>query len=227
MIRLQQSEVFQRKIRQDDVAGELAIPTFTLAIEAMKAGKLDEAAELIEYGCAEDTRTHDSFVMLISELGTRLADFDEQEVARILHQKYYPRAQSYLAAKPSVETLLQRGAESQRSHHGNFAITEERDRYVVNCDPCGSGGRLRRVAKSIGKTKKAYPWSWGKAGIPYYCCHCSILNEIAPIEIRGYPIRITLPGDRDEDPCIHYYYKKPELIPEEYFARVGKTKTIK
>ncbi len=26
-------------------------------------------------------------------------------------------AQSYLAAKPSVQTLLQRGAESQRSHH--------------------------------------------------------------------------------------------------------------
>jgi hypothetical protein len=227
MVRLQQSEVFQRKIRQDDVASELGIPTFTLAIEAMQAGKLDEAAELIEYGCAEDTRTHDSFVMLISELGTRLADFDEQEVARILHQKYYPRAQSYLAVKPSVETLLQRGAESQRSHHGSFTITEERDRYVVNCDPCGSGGRLRRVVKSVGKTKNAYPWSWGKAGVPYYCCHCSILNEIAPIEIRGYPIRITLPGDRDEDPCIHYYYKKPELIPEEYFARVGKTKTIK
>ena len=28
-------------------------------------------------------------------------------------------------------------------------------------------------------------------------------------------------------PVLDYYYKKPELIPEEYFTRVGKNKTIK
>jgi len=51
--------------------------------------------------------------------------------------------------------------------------------------------------------------------------------DIIPIELRGYPIRITIPGDKPEDPCIHLFYKKPELIPEDYFTRVGKTKTIK
>ncbi len=226
MIRLKQSEALGRKIRQDDVR-ELAIPTFTLAIDAMRAGRLDDAAELIEYGCGEDTRTHDSFVMIIDAFCRSLAAFNEEEVEKAFRQRYGPLAQVFLSGNPSVELLLQRGLEFQRAHHGSFTVTEERDRYVVTCDPCGSGGRLRRVAKNVGVTKKPYPWSWGKVGIPYYCSHCSIMMEIAPIEVRGYPIRITLPGDRPEAPCIHYYYKKPELIPEEYFARVGKKKTIK
>jgi len=34
-------------------------------------------------------------------------------------------------------------------------------------------------------------------------------------------------GERPEDPCVHLFYKKPELIPEEYFKRVGKTKPTK
>ena len=66
-----------------------------------------------------------------------------------------------------------------------------------------------------------------RSGVPYYCVHCCMFKEILPIELRGYPIRINFPGERPEDPCIQFFYKRPELIPEEYFARVGKTKTVK
>lgn len=59
MIKLKPSEVFNRKLRQDDVE-DLGIPTANLAIKAIKSGKLDEAIELIEYGGGEDTRLHDS-----------------------------------------------------------------------------------------------------------------------------------------------------------------------
>jgi hypothetical protein len=48
--------------------------------------------------------------------------------------------------------------------------------------------------------------------------------EILPIEMRGYPIRINLIGDKPEDPCVHFYYKKPELMPDEYFAVTGQLK---
>ncbi len=84
-----------------------------------------------------------------------------------------------------------------------------------------------RRTRDVGTTKKAYPWSWSRSGIPYYCAHCCIQWEILPIELRGYPIRISVPGEKPEDPCVHYFYKKPELIPEEYYTSVGKTKTIK
>ena len=49
MARLEKSEALGRLIRQDDVP-ELHIPTFTLAIQAMQEGRLEEAKELIETG---------------------------------------------------------------------------------------------------------------------------------------------------------------------------------
>jgi hypothetical protein len=124
-----------------------------------------------------------------------------------------------------VETL-HRITEIKRNHGGIITVTEEPDRYVVKDDPCGTGGKLRRI-RSVGTMKQAYPWSWGKSDIPYYCAHCCVLWTIIPIELRGYPIRITLVADRPEDPCVTLYYKKPELIPEEYYTMVGMTKIIK
>ena len=50
-----------------------------------------------------------------------------------------------------------------------------------------------------------------------------MFQEILPIEMRGYPICVTQYSDRPEDPCVHLYYKRPELIPDEYFTRIGKT----
>ncbi len=48
MIRLEESKVFGRKIRQDDWS-EIGIPTWTLAHEAIQGGRIKEALELFEY----------------------------------------------------------------------------------------------------------------------------------------------------------------------------------
>jgi hypothetical protein len=103
-------------------------------------------------------------------------------------------------------------------------------------NPCGSGGRMRRIGEvdktpprtgkvfNLGVTKKAYPWSWGKVGVPYYCIHCCVFHEILPIEWRGYPIKITEYSDDPMAPCYWYFYKDPALIPDHYFTRIGKKK---
>jgi len=225
MIRLQKSEALHRKIRQDDVA-ELAIPTWNLVRQAMQAGEMDEALDFIDYGCDETKAMHDASISIIDDALTYLAGFGEEEIPKLFRQSFYPKTKDFLSVTPGVEETLHRFTEYQRSHFSDFTVVEEPDRYVVRCDPCGSGGRLRRT-KSVGTTKKAYPWSWGKSGIPYYCTHCCVAWEIMPTELRGYPIRISLVTDKPEDPCIHLFYKKPELIPEEYFARIGMTKTIR
>ncbi len=144
---------------------------------------------------------------------------------KIFRERYYPRTKARLAVTHGVEEDLQLCTETHRFHHSNFTVTEEPDRYVVTHDPCGSGGRLKRTM-SVATTKKAYPWSWGKAGVPYYCCHCCMTWEIIPIELRGYHLRINLIADKPEDPCIHLFYKRPELIPEEYFTRLGMKKDM-
>jgi len=217
MIRLRKSEVLGRLIRQDDIP-ELGISTWVLVRKAIQSGKRDDALELLEYGCSEGKTMHDSLVSFVDDALTHLASYGAVEVYKVIRHRYYPRVMEWLSTTPGVEESLQRCVEYQRSHYGNVEVTEESDRYVVRCNPCGSGGRLR-LTKKVGVTTKAHPWSWGKSGVPYYCTHCAVLWEILPKELRGYPIRITLPGDSPEEPCIHYYYKKPELIPREYFDR--------
>ena len=224
MIRLEKAEALQRKIRKDDAA-ELAIPTWTLVREAMQTGRTDEAINFLEYCSAEHRTGSDFLVSFIDDVLTHLAHFGEEEVEKVLRQVFYDRTKNRLSVTPSVEKALQIFAESHRSYFGNFTIMEEPDRYVIRCDPCGSGGTLMRT-KNVGRTKKAYPWSWGKSGISYYCTHCCV-HEIISTELRGYPLRINLIAERPEDPCVHLCYKKPELIPEEYFTRIGMTKAVK
>jgi hypothetical protein len=226
MIRLEESEALQRKIRQDDLT-ELAIPTWTLAREAIQTGRIEEALDFLQYGCTESKAIHDSYVSLIDSLLAIIAAHSGEEMIMKLFREFFSAmVREWLSTTPGLEETLHRCAELQRSHFSNFTIVEEPDRYVMRFDPCGSGGRLRRT-KSAATTKKAYPCSWNKSGIPYYCIHCCLIWEIMPIELRGYPLCNPLIGERPEDPCIRLFYKKPELIPEEYFIRIGMTKTIK
>lgn len=219
MINLKKSEALDRMIRQEGPE-ELVIPTWTLVREAIRAGKIDEALTFLDYGFNEIKTIHDSLCSFGDDVLTHLASINEEEVYKVLRKRYEPVIRHWLSDTPGVKESLQRGIEYQRGHGGECTIIEETDRYVIRCDPCGSGGQLRRT-KDVGKTKKADHWTWSKSGVAYYCVHCCVMWEILPIELRGYPIRINLIGDRPEDPCIHLYYKKPELIPEEYFKRIG------
>lgn len=225
MIRLKRSEGLQRKIRQDDVT-DLAISTWTLVRDAIKAGRVGEALDFIDYELEVERRNIDSWTTFRDMALTRLASFGEEEIEKIHRERFSPWVEDWLSTTPGVEESLQRFTENFRKYGAllgnNLVITDEPDRYVIKLDPCGTGGRLRRI-RSVGATKKAYPWSWSKRGVCYYCTHCCTFQEILPIEKRGYPICVTEYPDKPEDPCIHFYYKKPELIPDEYFLRIGKT----
>jgi hypothetical protein len=202
---------------------ELSKTTWTLAREAISAGNTSEALRLLEKAEDESEKNNNNLTSFIEQVLTHLATINEEEVAKVIRERYNQPVREWMATTQSVEDSLRKCLESQRRHQARFTIREEADKYVVTYDPCGTGGRLRR-ARDVGKTKKPHPWSWGKKGIPYYCTHCCVHWEILPIEQQGYPIRITMLGDRPEDPCIHLFYKKPEFIPEEYFERVGKKK---
>ncbi|MFC1904168.1 hypothetical protein ACFLXT_00145 [Chloroflexota bacterium] len=225
MIRLEKSEALQRKIRQDDPP-DLAIPTWTLVREAVQTRRDDEAFNLLEYACDRTRAMHDSIIAFADDAMTQLAGFGEEELLKLLRKRYYDRVKNWLVVTPGVEETMQIMVENQRSHFTNLTVMEEPDRYVVTQDPCGSGGRLRRT-RQVATTQKAYPWAWSRIGIPYYCIHCCVAWEVIATELRGYPLRLNLVGEKPEDPCIHLFYKKPELIPEEYFTRIGVTRAIK
>ncbi|MFC2017264.1 hypothetical protein ACFLUD_02490 [Chloroflexota bacterium] len=224
MIRLEKSEVLQRKIRQDDVA-EMGIPTWTLVRETIQAGKTDEALDFLEYGLTENQAIQSQLVAFVNDTLTYLARFGEEEILKVIRHRYDKRLKERLSQMSGLVETLQIFLEGQRAQFGNLSVVEEPDRYVMSQDPCGSIGKLWRT-RSVGTTKQAYPWSWSKSGVPYYCVHCCA-QEIIATELRGYPVVINLSPEKPEDPCVRLFYKKPELIPEEYFTRIGMTKTIK
>jgi hypothetical protein len=109
-------------------------------------------------------------------------------------------------------------------HPARFTVREDEEKFTFKMDPCGSAGRMWRKGffdppRNYGYVKKAYPWSFGREGLPYYCVHCSLMNELLPIEWVGYPINPMEPPKSAEDPCIMYYYKNPNEIPEKYWER--------
>ena len=130
--------------------------------------------------------------------------------------------------------------EGMRAHfvgpgrRGEVTVRDESDRWVMEFDPCGTGGRMRRGDPSRGQIPRtdqpygfatvegAYDWTWSKPGVCLYCAHCAVVNEILPIEQHGTPMRVTdYPKDAG-DRCRWTVYKDPSFVPLEAFTRVGK-----
>ncbi len=227
MVKLERIEALNRKLRREAMP-ELTVSTWELVRGAIKQGKMSEALELIDYGCSESMALSVGMGGVMESLITYIAEhFGEEEVEKAWREMLAPRAKKWLETTPGVVETLQRELESQRALYADkITLTEDDEKWMLSYHPCGSGGRLWMMGK-MGLTQKPHPWSWSRKGVPYYCAHCAMGKEIIPIELRGYPIRIHVPGEKPGDPCVQFFYKKPELIPEEYFARVGKAKTIK
>jgi len=140
----------------------------------------------------------------------------------------------------SAEELLQLTVEGLRGEFfgpellGDLEVSEEDDRYVLAFDPCGTGGRMRRGVPqfgtparteppySFGLSHEAHDWSWNEKGVCLYCTHCADVNELLPIDRVGRPMRVTEHPKNPGDKCRWYIYKRPELIPEEFYRRVGR-----
>jgi len=204
--------------------------------EAIKQGRTDEALELLEQAFNLTAMQLNSAVSFVGMAVTQLAGFGEEELEKLYRKRYLPMAKEWIATTPGARESAEKCTQIMASPYSEVILTEEPDRYVVSLNPCRTGGRLLRGvtagmsqldSKVIGTTQEAHPWCWGKSGILYYCAHSCLLFEVLPIELRGYPIGVIEPPEKPEDPCVFYFYKKPELIPEKYFTRLGKTKTIK
>ncbi|WP_326537491.1 hypothetical protein [Pseudorhodoferax sp.] len=244
MLNLVEMAQLKRPVRQEDI-DDLGKTTQQLLLEAIDAGRLDEARRLAEYTIAEGKSLHDLFCDWIWDMQTQVARrFGEEalgEVLRASQQSWMLKRtwKGFLAL--GVEQRMQLTMEMMRAHHGgprqdgSTELIDAGDHYVMRFDPCGSGGRMRRgdpvdgtpsrlgPPYNFGVTQAAHDWSWGKTGVPYYCTHCA-MNEILPMEWGGHPLWVT---DYDPDaskPCQWRFYKTAEAIPAHYYQRVGRSK---
>lgn len=241
MLKLVKSEKLRRLIRHDDWE-DLGISTPEMIAKVMSENRYEEAKALADYYIPEGKALHDLFCDWIWDLYTKIAERNGEEAvyqySRLTQETWMMRRTWKGLLKMSAEERVYVNAEVMRSHRcgpkqdGRIEIIVGEDHYSIKMDPCGSGGRMRRgdpvdgtpsrlgPPYNFGVTKKAYPWSWGKKNVPYYCIHCAV-NEILPIEWGGSPLWVTGYSDDASKPCFWHFYKRPGLIPNIYFERLG------
>jgi len=159
---------------------------------------------------AQLKRMHDASVSVIDDaLGFIARELGEESVARFWRECFRPRVSDRAALGLSPRQHVERFAQDHAGHGSACEIIEEPDRFVLKLDPCGSGGALRRTKQNVNVTRKPHDWSWGKAGVPYYCTHCRIAWELIAAEVGGQAVRIHQWPDNPNHPCLNIVPKEP------------------
>jgi hypothetical protein len=111
--------------------------------------------------------------------------------------------------------------------NGGACAVDEDDEKIVLSFRCGSGGRLideGRYDRDGGPYLTLHERggrTFERDSLPVYCVHCSVNNEIQPVEWGGTPASIEHPPERAGEPCVHHVYKDVAAIPEEAYLRIG------
>ncbi|HAJ26688.1 MAG TPA: hypothetical protein DCG53_05500, partial [Syntrophus sp. (in: bacteria)] len=238
MLKFERWDLIKRKIRRDDLE-DLGVPTGDMICRCIDEGKLDLAKELAQYFVPESKGLHDLYVDWTADIFDKVAKkYGEEAMFELLRATQSTwmmrRTWSGLSKMEPFQRLILNG-EIFRAHRcgprqmGELTFVEDENKYELICDPCGSGGRIRRgdpvdgTPSRLGKpynfgvTSQPYWWSWSQAGVPYYCIHCA-MNEILMMEWGGWPLWVTEYTPDAEKPCAWHFYKTPQAIPEKYWT---------
>jgi len=188
------------------------------AVEAIRAGKIQEALGYLNDVNEQFHKLHDAYSNHLSLLLGTLAEtqgdkwyeaFDRKTVFEMFRAKY--ERWRDMSPEQRVEDICN----SHRAHYSEFHVEEDGEKFVVVMTGCGAGGRLVRdgIAKRQNAiTRKAYPWSFNRAGFPYYCSHGYHLNALwKELGIKAelqWGRQYDDQGNRIDEPCKYIVYKK-------------------
>jgi len=196
---------------------ELVVGPKERAIEAIKAGRKQEAIKCIEEFYEEFRPLHDRYGDWVQSLLGFVSDkLGEEAVEEALYRTfmdvYKDRAISFKDMRH--EDIIRRYCQSLRSHYSKFYIEEDEEKTVIVITYCGSGGRMQREGKAYRKrTQKNYPWSFDQAGVSYYCCHEGVFSmaykELGLDFVRyEYCKQFDDGGKPTGSPCKWIFYKE-------------------
>jgi hypothetical protein len=210
---------------------ELETPTRTLVEEAIDRGDADAAKKLLTAMEADWLRNKDYSInwitSLLSFIGRRMGEPAVEEALRDFGDRYLrERRAGYAAVEPGVR--LEGLVRAMKANGADVELSEDDEKWIASFR-CGSGGKLiddgaytapRDYLTLHGPT----PVTFGRETLPVYCAHCSVNNEIEPIESTGVPVTIEFPPEAPGERCVHHVYKDPASIPQEIYRRIGKEK---
>jgi hypothetical protein len=208
---------------------EIETPTAQLIEEAIDSGDAARAKRLLHHMVVDWERNKDYSInwiaQLLSFIGRELGEPAVERALRDLGDRFVrPRRGAPADARKRMEGI----ARGMKANGADVRFSEDDEKYELSFR-CGSGGMLidsgaYSEPKNYLTLRQQGPVTFGRPELPAYCAHCSVNNEIQPIEWDGAPQTVEYPPSAPGERCVHHVYKDAASIPDEVFARVGKKK---
>ena len=191
------------------------------ALEALDAGKREEAKAHIVQMANDFRLAHDGMCSSLAQFLTFIANKNGEEavleVFRDSAEDYWKNV--FMSLKDNPKKLHDFVVQAWRGHSSDYTLEEDDQKFTLVLHCCGTGGVLRKKKKTgpplFGTTKKPYPWSFNRAGVPYYCAHCATFFNVFPkewgVDIMEHRFgrQFDENGKPVDEPCKNIVYKKP------------------
>lgn len=180
--------------------------------DAICAGATDTALAAVDDVLAEAVPIHDLMGDLTAALLTFIADrLGEEAVEQAWRYAgetcWRPFFEAFWAAD-DAEGFARMFVAFLHSHRYEISVAEEPGRWVVHVHRGTSGERMLTEGKvagdhgdpaghhTYGASRKAYPWTFGFEGLPYYDVHSAVWMHLQPQE-WGWPVLDVEYGVKD------------------------------
>lgn len=215
-----------------DEIDRLTTPLWERAKAAIDAGEPDEAKRLVDASVARWRSLQDYSInwvtSLLSWIGDELGEAAVEDALRRSGEQFVRARRDGDVAWDdlSAEQRARAIAGAMVANFGTCEVAEDDEKIVLSFR-CGSGGRLIDEGRYEGDDAylvlhEAGPRTFGRAELPVYCAHCSVNNEIQPVEWGRAPVTVEHPPERPGEPCVHHLYRDLDALPDEVYVRIGK-----
>jgi hypothetical protein len=220
-----------RELTDADIE-RMETPLWEQAKAAIRDGRDDDAVELLDKAVAQWAALKDYSINWITSLLTFVAEELGEEAVEVALRRTgddFVRPRRDTGADWGSLPASTRAKVIARAMLGNMGTVEiaEDDEKVTLSFRCGSGGKLIDDGRYEGPhayttLREQAPRTFMRESLPVYCAHCSVNNEIQPVEWGGAPTSIEHPPESPGEPCVHHIYKDVRDTPVEAYRRIGK-----
>lgn len=221
----------ERVLSDTDIA-RMRTPLWEQAKAALDAGDVEEAKRQIDRAVVQWASVKDYSITWVTSLLTFIGEeLGEEAVERALRRTgeevVRPRratgvAWGSLPAAQRAKVI----ARAMLANLGELDVSEDDEKIVLSFR-CGTGGKLVDDGRYEGDhpflvLHERGPRTFMRDSLWSYCAHCSVNNEIQPLEWGDTPTSIEHPPTVRGEPCVHHVYKDVDALPAEAYERLGR-----
>jgi hypothetical protein len=208
----------------------MTTPAWDRVKAAIRAGDPDEAIRLLDRSVEQWRSLQDYSINWVTSLLSFVGrELGEEAVERSLREF----GDEFVAARRGegwdqlpAETRARSIARAMLANFGTCDVAEDDEKIILSFR-CGTGGRLideGRYDDAGGPyltLRERGGRTFMRDALPVYCAHCSVNNELQPMEEGRPPVTVEHPPTTAGEPCVHHIYKDAAAIPEDVYERLG------